>query len=346
MVPVSHSAPPPNLSTVSTHLSSIWARLVSRSALLLPSSSRVSLLASLTVRIVEGCSDEPRYTAIRALWVEDGPVDQFKKALERAQTKMIGGCKLKRVGGALARNCSKEEIASIFARMERLQILVQIKLQTDHLLVSMMELQDEIAHMSSKLCQAIKECTSETHSNTEVVKDDTRRSSSHGGIEHFDTPIRGKVLRKDGVPLEKGLPEYLVERVRRYCETIELLTEVQLTYELVAGCTPFDTAHNDKNLIPQFQKVIGGVPEKMVQDAFSNGVLKERVDYSSAENFLPLEQLRSEYLHGYKRVTVQLGEGELEPLGRYLRKMLIVDPKQRLLAGTWISEAVGDSCTM
>lgn len=86
---------------------------------------------------------------------------------------MTGGGILKRVGDALARNSSKEEITSIFARMERLHILVQFTLQMDHLLVSVMALQDDIAHMSSKLCQAIKECTGETHSNTEAVKNDT-----------------------------------------------------------------------------------------------------------------------------------------------------------------------------
>lgn len=41
---------------------------------------------------------------------------------------------------------------------------------------------------------------------------------------------------------------------------------------------PFEAYFDDKGLIPQFQKVIGGVPEKWVQDAFSNGVLKESID--------------------------------------------------------------------
>lgn len=54
--------------------------------------------------------------------------------------------------------------------------------------------------------------------------------------------------------------------------------------------------------------------------------------------------LRESYFGAYSRDTLQLGEGELEILGRYLRKMLVVDPKQRatsegLLAETWISEA-------
>lgn len=50
------------------------------------------------------------------------------------------------------------------------------------------------------------------------------------------------------------------------------------TYELVTGRTPFEAFFDDKELVPQFQKVIGGVPEEWVQDAISNGVLKERID--------------------------------------------------------------------
>ncbi|KAL8902761.1 MAG: hypothetical protein Q9171_007608 [Xanthocarpia ochracea] len=69
-------------------------------------------------------------------------------------------------------------------------------------------------------------------------------------------------------------------------------------------------------------------------------------EYSSTEGFLPLEQqIRESYFKCYKSSTFELGDGELELLGRYLRKMLIVDPKKRaksgdLLAEAWISESV------
>lgn len=128
-------------------------------------------------------------------------------------------------------------------------------------------------------------------------------------------------------------------------EAVDIWNLGSTTYELVTGRTPFEAFFDDKELVPQFQKVIGGVPEEWVQDAISNGVLKERIDGSSADGFLSLEeQIRKAYFDGYKSDTLQLGDGELELLGRYLRKMLIVDPKQRatsegLLAETWISEA-------
>jgi hypothetical protein len=45
------------------------------------------------------------------------------------------------------------------------------------------------------------------------------------------------------------------------------------TYELVTSCTPFEAWMDDKQLILQFQVVIGGVPEKWIQEALKiNGI--------------------------------------------------------------------------
>ena len=49
------------------------------------------------------------------------------------------------------------------------------------------------------------------------------------------------------------------------------------THELVTGRTPF-AAFAREHLVPQFQKVIGGVPKKWVRDGLSNGVLKKSID--------------------------------------------------------------------
>lgn len=53
-------------------------------------------------------------------------------------------------------------------------------------------------------------------------------SSSQRTIEEFGTPQRGTVSRKDGAPLEKGLPEYLVEPVEYEAKNSKFLDEVQL----------------------------------------------------------------------------------------------------------------------
>ena len=96
-------------------------------------SNLYNLLFNLRVRVEEGDPMKPWYTAVRALAVENGPLDQFKQALETLQTKMTDGCRLKRTGEALMWKFKKEEIASILDRMERLKTLVEIALQMDHL---------------------------------------------------------------------------------------------------------------------------------------------------------------------------------------------------------------------
>ena len=60
-----------------------------------------SLLLNLRFRLEEGSADTPWYTAVRALAVENGPLDQFKQALETLQTKMTDGGRLKKAGEAL-----------------------------------------------------------------------------------------------------------------------------------------------------------------------------------------------------------------------------------------------------
>ncbi|RYP07260.1 hypothetical protein DL765_009212 [Monosporascus sp. GIB2] len=94
------------------------------------------LLLNLRVRIEDGDFKKPWYTAILALAVENGPLDQFKQALEMLQSKMADGGRLKKAGEALMWKFKKEEVASILDRMERLKSLVEIALQMDHFKLS------------------------------------------------------------------------------------------------------------------------------------------------------------------------------------------------------------------
>lgn len=52
------------------------------------------------------------------------------------------------------------------------------------------------------------------------------------------------------------------------------------TYELVTGRTPFEADFDDKDLVSQFQKVLGGVPEQWISEALDTGVFKEKPDGS------------------------------------------------------------------
>jgi hypothetical protein len=92
-----------------------------------------SLLINLRFRLEEGNADAPWYTAVRALGVENGPLDQFKQALEALQTQMTDGGRLQQAGKALVWKFKKEEVASILVRIERLETLVGIALEMDHL---------------------------------------------------------------------------------------------------------------------------------------------------------------------------------------------------------------------
>lgn len=47
-------------------------------------------------------------------------------------------------------------------------------------------------------------------------------------MRSFGNPHIGNVVRKDGTPLEKGLPEYLVEPVEYNTKDCEQLEQVQL----------------------------------------------------------------------------------------------------------------------
>ncbi|KAK3942337.1 kinase-like domain-containing protein [Diplogelasinospora grovesii] len=204
-----------------------------------------------------------------------------------------------------------------------------------------------------------------------------------------DTCRVGKVSKKDRSPVEKGVPEYVVEPAEYgFQEGQQHLDEIQLvdfgqaffiscppksintpmslhppelvfrhpltnavdiwnlgstTYELVTGRTPFEADFDDRELIPQFQKVLGGVPEQWIRDALGNGVLAEKPDESSADGFLSLEEeIQRSYVNGHDSETLELGEKDLELLGRFLRMMLVVEPEKRatsseLKTHPWVS---------
>ncbi|KAL8811242.1 MAG: hypothetical protein Q9223_007574, partial [Gallowayella weberi] len=113
-----------------------------------------SLLLNLKVRLEEEDASQPWYIAVRGLAVENGPLDQFKQALEMLQAKMTDGGRLKNAGEALIWKFKKEEIASTLARMERLKTLIEIALQMDHF----------------KLSQAIKDDTDFLRTHVPVLQ--------------------------------------------------------------------------------------------------------------------------------------------------------------------------------
>ncbi|EHK24113.1 uncharacterized protein TRIVIDRAFT_147331 [Trichoderma virens Gv29-8] len=102
------------------------------------------------------------------------------------------------------------------------------------------------------------------------------------------------------------------------------------TYELITGRTLFEAGFNDRELVPQFQKVLGGVPEQRIQEGLKAGVLTEEPDESAADGFLPLEEeIQASYINGYNKETLDLDVEDLAVLGSYLRRMCVVEPIKR-----------------
>ncbi|KAM0455292.1 hypothetical protein ACHAO4_004170 [Trichoderma viride] len=141
-------------------------------------------------------------------------------------------------------------------------------------------------------------------------------------------------------------PPELVFR-RPLTEAVDIWNLGCTTYELVIGRSPLEAFMDDRELIPQLQKVLGGLPEQWIQEGLETGVLKTKPDASRAENFLPLEeQIQKAYANGYDKETLDLNEKDLSVLGSYLRKMCVVEPSKRatvaeLMSHPWIKADEG-----
>ena len=92
-----------------------------------------NLLINLRYRLEEGHAGDPWFTAVRALNIENGPLDQYKQALEQLQSRVEIQDGVQKVKRRLLWKFRKEEITSILARMKRLRSLVSFALENDHL---------------------------------------------------------------------------------------------------------------------------------------------------------------------------------------------------------------------
>ena len=92
-----------------------------------------SLLINLRYRLEECQIGDPWGAAVRSLNVENGPLDQYKQALEQLQSKVNVGDGARKVKARLSWRFSKVEVAEILARMERLKSVINIALEMDHL---------------------------------------------------------------------------------------------------------------------------------------------------------------------------------------------------------------------
>jgi hypothetical protein len=94
------------------------------------------LLTNLKYRLEEAKSENASWhTAVRLLNVANGPLDQYRSALEQLQSKVTkaSASGLQKTVRALVWKFSKDEVHDILSRIERLKSLTQIALEMDHL---------------------------------------------------------------------------------------------------------------------------------------------------------------------------------------------------------------------
>ncbi|KAI9878016.1 MAG: hypothetical protein M1830_002174, partial [Pleopsidium flavum] len=90
-----------------------------------------SLLTTLRYRVEEARSGDPWFIAVRTLGVENGPLEQFKVALEQLASKLGHANGLRKIGKMLTWKFDKTEIDGILSRIERLKTLVGLALAND-----------------------------------------------------------------------------------------------------------------------------------------------------------------------------------------------------------------------
>ncbi|KFY17788.1 hypothetical protein V492_00386 [Pseudogymnoascus sp. VKM F-4246] len=97
-----------------------------------------SLLVALIYRLEEASANDGWYTEVQSLAAANGPIDQYRSALEQLQSKLTSTASngLKKFGSALTWKFSKEEVTNILTRIERLKSLTQIALEMDHFKLS------------------------------------------------------------------------------------------------------------------------------------------------------------------------------------------------------------------
>jgi hypothetical protein len=92
-----------------------------------------TLLLNLQFHIEMEDVNAPWHTAVGALAIENGPLDQFKQSLETLQSGMTDRGRLKKTTDILMWKFKKDEVTSILGRIERLKTLVEIALQRDQM---------------------------------------------------------------------------------------------------------------------------------------------------------------------------------------------------------------------
>jgi hypothetical protein len=98
---------------------------------IIEASNLLTLLISLRYRAEQAQIGDPWLEQLRKLNVKDGPLDQYKQALERLCSIVESRDGIRGMKRRLLWKFSKKEVTNILARIERLKTLLSIALEID-----------------------------------------------------------------------------------------------------------------------------------------------------------------------------------------------------------------------
>ncbi|KAI9684579.1 MAG: hypothetical protein M1822_005667 [Bathelium mastoideum] len=113
-------------------------------------SNTQNLLLNLQRRVKEGQSGETWFNEINKLKDSDGPLSQYKQALEELRSRLQAQDGFQRVKRRLLWKFNKEEVRDILTRMERLKTIISIALENDHFKLAQ-EIQKDTSSMRASL---------------------------------------------------------------------------------------------------------------------------------------------------------------------------------------------------
>lgn len=103
-----------------------------RARLAQEATSLLALLTNLRYMLEDANTTEPWFRGILTLGVENGPLDQFKNAMEEMAGKICPETGVKKLGKMLIWTLERNEIKEILSKIERMKTFVELTLQKDH----------------------------------------------------------------------------------------------------------------------------------------------------------------------------------------------------------------------
>jgi hypothetical protein len=106
-----------------------------RTRVLQEASGLVGLLITLKSLVADCDPQDPWLRATSRLATSNGPLEQYRSALEKLVGKIMPGDGLRKIGQALVWKFTKEDISGLLSQMERVKSLIDIALSMDGMLV-------------------------------------------------------------------------------------------------------------------------------------------------------------------------------------------------------------------